>query len=324
MTEHDRTMDRREALKLLLGGLFGAGLFLEGCARATPTPRNLTPVAPPSTPTPGITPTRTPTPVPPDTQTPVPVISATPPTQSPASTRAPTQTATLSNVAIPKKAIVYNYHGTKIRSYAWENNLDVEVVETGIKYQEGIIGKLKSGKYSGACVGPSDDLQDATVFALSEFVKNGGRAFLEVYDERGAELSEAFQNYLDISIASEWVVLWGDSPYFIDGNSIRLFEGLRVGFDNREGWEKHPWGALDSFFLSKKDGIYKTVEVKSESTNLPRSIAAYGKLGEGEIILFMTYGTYSIIDDYIIDKYNNKEGGLRVLRWLTRNIDYPK
>ena len=246
--------------------------------------------------------------------------TATPiPTPTPKPTATPTPTAT---PRPPKPIVIYaepsyfitgesfNAEVSKIISYAWQLGLRVDIIRSSDELKTNI------NKYAGIWVNPQkghNPMSDSTVYEISRFVTKGGRVLFEVNDEwcKSDAFTNSLRNYFNISLSCEEV--W-NKVYKLDKGQIPLLKNF-IGFENY---------SLDAFFLIKSD--YTGGKLISRSTNVPRDVTAYGNFGDGEV-LFMIVDDHnrgvSFISDKHIDNYNNREGGIEIIRWLADSIDMP-
>jgi hypothetical protein len=221
-----------------------------------------------------------------------------------------TQTTTTSTQGTGARILMWEWGSSKAASYAWQADIKVDASKD---LNWAFIQPLKSGQYSGAWFADYGDLTDSTVFALAEFVKNGGKLFFEVNDDDGVALANSFENYFSVSIARE-IVIADNQPYFLDSNIMTMLNGLTVGYD----LDAIPFDMdLRAFFITSGQ-TYAVQNITSHSTGLPRTIALYGKLGQGEVIMVIITPEdgFSLLANENIDQYNNKEGELAILRWL--------
>jgi hypothetical protein len=175
--------------------------------------------------------------------------------------------------------------------------------------------QLKTDSFGGVWITAWYDLTDEQVFAVSQFVNNGGKVFWETTDYNLSHISKALNKYFAIVTAFEEVKMTYQ-PYYYNG--LGLFPDLKVGFDN---------ASLYAFFGSHAD-YYQGAAVISEATKLPREVELRGKIGKGEIYIVLTPApnalynswfleTWSITDNRFIDTCNNKEGAIRIVKWLS-------
>ncbi|MBI5872258.1 hypothetical protein HZB88_04210 [archaeon] len=195
---------------------------------------------------------------------------------------------------------------SKVISYGWEAGLDIVV-----PYKDEFGDIFNGDKYKGIWLAPfaTSHLDDSEVFALSKFIKHGGRAFCEIDDKEckyKPSLVSAFREYFSLSLTCENVKK-SKQIYPLTQEILPWAEDLVVKIDANN--------SLEAFFTTRGD--YKTGMIKSEETNTSRAISAYRKMENGEIFFLVAPAYRGLFAPRQIDLYDNKQAVIRILKWLS-------
>ena len=160
--------------------------------------------------------------------------------------------------------------------------------------------------YSGAIATPSNGL----VEGLS-FVQNGGRLML-VLSHQNSSRNDNLQDVLGISIAEEGILRYG--KHSIDASRILpMWWGQTLGLP--QGWNGIQ---MQAYLVLANEDQWQTQSLVSSDTGKSRMIAAYKKLGRGELLLVTGHnlnGDY--IRDQTLELLDNRAAFIdRLLPWL--------